>query len=82
MSEPISSISDTTANQKAVAKTKGILRTAWLKCTEAEETTRMLRILMKSGVGTNDLERFVAQQNNSKRAKKGKRGGREGGRQV
>ena len=52
-------------SQKQVAATvERCVRRAWLRCVKAEERTRLLKVMIREGFGTNDLENFRAKQSN------------------
>jgi hypothetical protein len=68
----------TADNKNRVAQTKSKLFKCWKKCAETEEGTIMLKCLLESDIGTNDLENFLNKQQGCRKSK-GKGGGSRAG---
>ena len=63
----------------SVAKVKSEVRKAWTKTMEAEERSKLLRILIREGIGTNEVESYLGKQAERKfGGDKGKRNGEAG----
>ena len=71
--------SDTAGLHDRVAKTKSKLQRCWRKCTEVEEGTVLLKSLLESDLGTNDLESFLNKQQECRNSRVKGKGTKAGG---
>ena len=50
--------------EDSIAKVKSAVEGDWMKVVKAEERSKLLRELVRQGLGTNDVENFVKGQEN------------------